>query len=330
MRSLRLRRFMHFLNMIFPNDFAEKQILIIENKGALESKIKFGNDNLIYVAANGEENKLSCHKILAVFVLGETTISTVIIRKAVKLGISIFFLKRNLETYATIESKAEGNYLLREKQYTAKADLIIAKNLVANKLHNQQMLLGNKKSVNFNTLEALIKKVHQAKNDKELLGIEGSATKEFFQIFFADIGWRRRQPRVKLDINNLLLDIGYSLLFNYIDSLLRLFGFDVYKGYYHKLFFKRKSLSCDIMEPFRCIIDKQLLKSFHLKQINEKDFKIKNGQYYLGWDYSAKYIKIFLTAILDNKMETFNFIREFYRFVMSDGEPEKFPFFSFN
>jgi CRISPR-associated protein Cas1 len=62
---------------------------------------------------------------------------------------------------------------------------------------------------------------------------------------------------------------------------LRLYGFDVYKGFYHKLFFNRKSLASDIMEPFRCVIDKALLKAFNLKQINEKDFKIVDGRYVL-------------------------------------------------
>ena len=58
--------------------------------------------------------------------------------------------------------------------------------------------------------------------------------------------------------------------FNCMDSLLRLYGFDTYKGFYHKLFFQRKSLACDVMEPFRCVIDKQILKAFNLGQIDEK------------------------------------------------------------
>jgi CRISPR/Cas system-associated endonuclease Cas1 len=30
------------------------------------------------------------------------------------------------------------------------------------------------------------------------------------------------------------------------------------------------------MEPFRCIVDKVILKAYNLKQIDEKDFKFEN------------------------------------------------------
>lgn len=156
------------------------------------------------------------------------------------------------------------------------------------------------------------------------MGIEGSFTKKFFSMYFEELNWYRRMPRAKIDEYNLLLDIGYTFLLNYVDSLLRLYGFDVYKGCYHKLFFKRKSLSCDIVEPFRCIIDKQLLKSFRLKQINKKDFKFANGQYSLEYNKSKKYAGIFLEGILNYKEDIFNYIYEFYRFMMDDAK--NFPF----
>ena len=74
-----------------------------------------------------------------------------------------------------------------------------------------------------------------------LLGVEGNYSKYFFKTYLVPAGWRRRAPRTKEDIPNLLMDIGYTYLFNFIDSLLRLHGFDTYKGYYHKLFFDDKA-----------------------------------------------------------------------------------------
>jgi len=86
-------------------------------------------------------------------------------------------------------------------------------------------------------------------------------------------------PRTRNDIINFLMDIGYSFLYNFIEANLCLYGFDVYKGVYHKLFYERKSLACDLVEPFRCIIDKKIRKMHNLGQINEQDFKFKNGEY---------------------------------------------------
>lgn len=132
-------------------------------------------------------------------------------------------------------------------------------------------------------------------------------------------------PRTKKDISNLLLDIGYTYLFNFIDSLLRLYGFDTYKGIYHKLFFQRRSLSCDIMEPFRSIIDHALLKAYHLGQIKESDFFFQKSSYGLKYDKSSDYTKIFFDAILSHREEIYQYIKDFYRYMA--GASNKMPYF---
>ncbi len=83
-----------------------------------------------------------------------------------------------------------------------------------------------------------------------LLGVEGSASRIYFKAFFEEFGWRSRCPRAKQDRLNLLLDIGYSQLFYFIETLLHLYGFDVYKGVYHQTFYQRKSLVCDFSRTF--------------------------------------------------------------------------------
>jgi len=317
--------------MISAPDFREKQLLFIQSEREAENRIKFNNDNIVFLKNNEVVNQLSCHKILAVFIAGDISITNVLIDKCIKYGVSLFLLKNNLALSAAVVAEAEGNYLLRGKQYnmTEKYELSLAKSIVKNKTSNQIALLrlGKKGDKNLEETEKeTAVKVKRANGCQELLGIEGNATKNFFQIYFKDIGWRRRMPRTKFDPYNVLLDIGYTFLFNYIDALLRLHGFDTYKGFYHKLFFQRKSLTCDIIEPFRCIIDRQLLKSFNLKQINEKDFKIISGRYVLQYEKSQKYAEIFLGAIMDFKEEIFAYIKDFYRCIMN--EKENYPVFN--
>jgi len=302
--------------MITLPDFKEKQILFIQIDIKAENKIKFSNENILFLKDNKIINRASCHKVFVVFVIGDISITTVLLREASKYGISMFFMKNNFESYATVNSKSEGNYLLKERQYkmTKKYALELSKNIVKNKIRNQMFLLGK----NNKDKEKIFNQIEKVDNIKSLLGLEGNVSKEFFKEFFKEVGWFRRMPRVKPDISNFLLDLGYTILFNFIDSLLLLYGFDTYKGFYHQLFFQRKSLTCDIVEPFRSIIDKQLLKSYNLKQINENDFIFKNGKYSIKFEKGQKYSQIFAQSIMDNKENIYLFIQSFYRSLMND------------
>jgi CRISPR-associated protein Cas1 len=315
--------------LTLPN-FIEKKIIFI-GFGDLPNEIKFKNEN-ICLYKNGEfVNQISCFLVFSVFIFGEFTLTSVLIRKLKRYGISVFMLSQNFDCYAQINSEAEGNFLLRAKQYQVKdkTTFILAKKIVKNKIKSQQFLLKQK---NFKkilkTNEAFLAKIDLVNNNASLLGIEGQTSKNFFQAYFKNINWSRRAPRTKEDIPNLLLDIGYTFLFNYVDSLLRLFGFDVYKGFYHQNFFQRKSLSCDLMEPMRSIIDKKLLKTFNLKQIDESDFVFKNGSFsFKKWSNSRKYCHLFTEEIMENREEIYNFVLNYYRYFMNS---DKYQFEEFN
>lgn len=315
--------------MLSIPDFKEKQVLFIQPERNAENRIKLINDNIAFLKDDKIVNQLSCHKIFAIFIIGDISITSVLIRNCLRCGISFFLLKNNFETYAAIGSEAEGNYLLRIKQYNLSDEFKLAKHIVKNKFLNQQILLKSGKKINDNDFKKmnaeLIGKIDGAHDEKELLGIEGSSTKNFFLAYFAEIDWYKRMPRTKVDHYNVLMDMGYTFLFNYIDSLLRLYGFDTYKGFYHKLFFQRKSLTCDLVEPFRCIIDKQLLKSYHLGQIDEKDFEYSGGRYLLKYDKSQKYSGLFLDSILSYKENIFLYVKNFYRFMME--KESEYPIF---
>jgi len=313
--------------MLTLPDFKEKKILFVFGDKDMDNKLKFWNDNIRLFRDNKPVNQLSCYKILAVFVCGECSFTSVLIRNCMKYGISLFFTRNNFEVYATIGAGAEGNTLLRKRQYYSLNDFELAKNLVKNKVYNQFMLLSKAKKIKtpVKFYKKFAEKIDLAGDEKVLLGLEGSSTKNYFRLYFGDIGWYRRMPRAKQDPQNILMDIGYTLLFNFMDSILRLYGFDVYKGFYHKLFFQRKSLACDLMEPFRCIIDSALLKMFTLKQFNAKDFKISKAKYFLPYDKQGKYLKIFSDVIMDNKEDIFGYIRQYYYSLIN--ETEDMPFF---
>jgi len=313
--------------MLSLPDFKEKQLLFVSAKDAEIEKIQFLNDN-ICLSKNGKiENRISCHKVFALFVVGDCSLTSVLIRNCANYGVSIFLLKNNFLNYAHLLSQADGNYLLREKQYAADdaQELAMAKVLVANKISNQICLLEkvNQKEIAI-CLEGIKNKITLTQSAKDLLGLEGSAGKFFFQSYFKEMGWKRRLPQAKPDIANYLMDMGYTMLFNFTEAMLGIYGFDAYRGFYHKLFFQRKSLACDLMEPFRCIIDKQLVKSYNLGQIKVTDFKVNKGVYGLGFEEQKKYAGFFAEAIMDHKEEIFCYVRDYYYSLMNDVDFPEF------
>jgi len=249
------------------------------------------------------------------------------VRNCQDYGVSIFFLKNNFLNYARLVSQAEGNYLLREKQYAMSEaqELVMAKKLVASKISNQINLLENsdgKEAAMF--LEKIRVKIIEAQNGKDLLGLEGSAGKFFFQSYFKNFGWKRRTPRARIDIPNYLMDIGYTMLFNFTEAMLGIYGFDAYRGFYHRLFFQRKSLACDLMEPFRCVIDRQIVKAYNLKQINADDFRLNKGSFSLGFEEQKKYLEIFSSAIMERKEDIFCYVRDYYYHVINGADFPEF------
>lgn len=316
--------------MISLPDFKEKQLLFIRAERGVFNKIKFQNDNLVFLKDDKVINRASCHKVFGAFVIGDITITSGLMRDGVKHGVSFFFLKDNLETYASIGATAEGHFLLRGRQYAwnEETEMTMARHLIANKVTNQCNLLKERKKTDglCVDLDTTLLAIQEAGTSETLLGLEGNASRRFFEEYYSDIGWVRRAPRTKGDIHNILLDIGYSMLFNCVDALLRLHGFDTYKGFHHKLFFQRKSLACDIMEPFRCVIDRQFLKSWNLKQIDPSDFTREKGRYVLSYEHSRKYAELFMQTIMDNKEDLYNYVHGFYRYVMNEGSTD-FPLF---
>ena len=274
----------------------------------------------------------TCHRLFALFVIGEMSMTTVLLKNAVKYGFPVILMGYNFRVVARINCAAEGNTLLRRKQYSCDGwKLDIAKHLIRQKIVNQMGLLKSMRRLSAEDREALdflkFVNVDATLDFRELMGIEGNASRVFFSAYFRPLGWVRREPRCRRDVYNLLLDIGYTFLFQFVESMLSLYGFDLYCGVLHTFFYQRKSLVCDIVEPFRCIIDRRIRKAYNLGQIDEEDFFFKNGMYNLEWKKQEKYTRLFVKDILEYKEEIFKFCQGYYRWFMRDGEGIAFPIF---
>ena len=108
-----------------------------------------------------------------------------------------------------------------------------------------------------------------------------------------------------------------------------MFGFDLYVGVYHRLWFNRKSLVCDLMEPFRCIIDHATLLAFNRKQFSEKDFSVVKQEYRLKHEKCSCYYKVFYNVLIERKMDIFKYVQQYYRCFMGRKSVMSYPTFKF-
>lgn len=151
----------------------------------------------------------------------------------------------------------------------------------------------------------------------------------FFLAYFQGLQWSGRKPRIKSDIMNVTLDIGYTILFNFMECFIRMFGFDLYVGVYHRLWFKRKSLVCDLIEPFRCLIDHAVLLAFNRNQFVSQDFELKKSEYYLKREKVVDYYQVFYNVLINHKTEIFRYIQTYYRCFMGRRSVINYPNFIF-
>lgn len=278
--------------------------------------------------------KLPFQKILALFVIGNITITTPLIEKCHKYGVALIVVKPSFRPVFFWANAAEANYILHQRQYSIqKEDISIAKVLVENKIMNQIAALRSTRRKDKVTLEALqAMEVSQSfitniQDYNSLMGIEGSAAKVFFKAFYQDHEWHQRRPRTKCDALNATLDIGYTMLFNFVECFLRMFGFDLYVGVYHRMWFKRKSLVCDIMEPMRPIIDKATRTAWNRKQFSSKDFSVQKGEYILKRERNGEYCHVFFNAMIPYKTEVFKYVQSYYRCFMGCKSVKHYPIF---
>lgn len=278
--------------------------------------------------------KLPFQKILALFIVGHIRITTPLIEKCRKFGVALVVMKPSLRPVFFWADSAEANFLLRKRQYELqKEDISIARIIVNNKIRNQMKALSDTRRKDECTeqarsiLQGCVDTICDVNDYNALMGLEGVAAKSFFSAFYQDFNWHQRRPRSKCDALNATLDIGYTILFNYVECFLRMFGFDLYVGVFHRMWFKRKSLVCDIMEPFRPIIDKATRTAWNRKQFSEKDFLIQKGEYRLRYENNSTYCRVFFDALIPYKNEVFKYIQSYYRCFMGQKSVKEYPFF---
>jgi len=206
--------------------------------------------------------------------------------------------------YGLTQGLGLKNVFLRRDQFRCADDaafgLRVARDLVASKIRNQRTLVQRNHveppPLVLQRLKRLAQRAQDAAAMDELLGLEGSAARLYFEYFsgmlkveedgeppfvpphaggeglmkFDFNGRNRRPPR---DPVNALLSFAYSLLTKDLTIICHSIGFDPFIGFYHQPRFGRPALALDLMEGFRPLVaDSAVLSAVNTRMVSATDF----------------------------------------------------------
>lgn len=219
--------------------------------------------------------------------------SPALMGKCVEKTIPINFVSPQGKFLAKICGETKGNVFLRVSQIekfqhnaveltanTMAAKFSNTRQLIKRTLHdNLELRQDSEINDTLETLMSGIEKVSKAESVEEIIGIEGSCAQKYFSIFNklvtvrnAPFEFNTRTKRPPLDPVNAMLSLIYTLMTAECAAALETVGLDSYIGFCHKLKSGRNSLACDLVEEFRCIVERFVLSTINLKIVSEKDF----------------------------------------------------------
>ena len=260
---------------------------------------------------------LSWQQINAILIIGKHHISTSVLYNAMHKSVPIYFLSRfgnyQGELNAASHLIQHKDLHLKQAQYFSQKSncLVLAQTLIHARAHSQLVVLRQKfKNQDLSIsqikhIEVLIKKIPNARTLAQVNGFEGKISAYYFQAIRTtlDPKWhfntRNRQP--PKDGFNVLLSLGYTCLYAYTQSLLRISGLSPYQGFYHQQRGSHAVLASDLMEPFRYIVERVAMRMINLGQIKTTHFSEQEGKIML--DNAVR--KAYLSALFSRFNQPF-------------------------
>jgi CRISPR-associated endonuclease Cas1/group II intron reverse transcriptase/maturase len=243
----------------------------------------------------------------AVVLFGNHTLTTPALQAALKNAVPVHFAGA-LGGYRGVlwtGRPAEPGCGLWLKQANLFADpalcLVLAKEIVAARVrHLRETLRLRGDTEAAGRLKTRLDNVALAQDLAALNGVEGAATREFFQAMTGllppewQFNGRNRQP--PRDPANALLSFGYTLLNGYVETLLHADGLLPWLGFYHQAHGRHATLASDLMEPFRHLVERTVLSAIQRQELKPQDFfNATNGACMMQKDAR----RAFLTRLLE-------------------------------
>jgi CRISPR-associated protein Cas1 len=231
--------------------------------------------------------RLPFRRVSEIVLLGAGGVSQKLVERCAQRGIALSFCTAAGRLQNVLWRHDQSHYRLAAAQAARHAALppaerlACARLLVSAKLHNYLAWFRARPEAQLrpaiDACEAGLRLLTDATTLDALRGVEGLAARDVFRTLNdrapAPFHSLRREPHTGLDLWNILLDFAYSLLFQRLNTLVRLRGLDPFLGLLHSPDARYESLVCDLQEPFRARCDRFLQKVLNRGQMKAEDFE---------------------------------------------------------
>ena len=270
-----------------------------------QAKLSYKNRYLA-VKSELEENYIHLSEIDTIIVVSiAVSISSYLLKELADNKINIIFCDEKHNPFGELNSfysshNTSKKILIQTKWNNKQKDELWSL-IVKNKIINQALLLNKIKSENYDLLMSYVNEVRVGDKTNR----EAHSAKVYFNSLFTKSFIRNANDNI-----NAALNYGYSILLSNFNKEIINNGYLTQLGIHHKSEFNQFNLACDLMEPFRPIIDNFV----YYNQTREFDSKYKldlinifnNNYKYLSKNYTLKdiikmYTKNTLDCLSDNK-----------------------------
>lgn len=255
----------------------------------------------------GSKRELPWQGLGAVLLLGRQRLTGPAISAALEAGVSVHFATRSGRYQGLLSNGAPGpaghGLWLRQQQRLAEPDaaLELARALVAARIHNQCQVLRQRLrhapelDRPLGLIQATAEQLPSAADAEQLRGFEGVAARYYYgalgSLIDPEFGFQGRKRRPPPDPFNALLSLGYTLLYQRADTVLRCAGLLPWQGFYHQGRGRHAALASDLMECFRHLVERQALTLLRRNELRPDDFVVQGRGCRLQRDALKRYLE---------------------------------------
>ena len=270
-----------------------------------------------YLVVRDSEKTVKIHiKEISVLIVETTfsSITTALMSELIKEKVKVIFCdeKQNpVSELVSIYGCHDSSLKLKTQiQWKESIKCAVWTEIVSEKIRNQANVL---KYFDLNGVDKLYEYISEMTFNDET-NREGHAAKVYFNSLFGNEFSRSQESPT-----NYALNYGYGIILSCINREIACCGYSTQLGLFHDNRFNHFNLSCDLMEPFRPIIDQ------YVKEMNPSEFthnekmqilSLLNDEFIIDDRKQTllNTIKIYVKSVMDAiEMEDISFIK-FYRY----------------